>query len=76
MKIPYRITEYKEANVDIEGIVDDLKYNGISKDSITEHIFMNDYYYLDNYSNMEPGGEVQDSILEDLVNEVSKHFGA
>ena len=40
--------EYKEANVDIEGIIKDMKYRGVPKDFIANDIFMNSNYYLSN----------------------------
>lgn len=74
MKIPYRIICYNEADIDIGGIIKDMKYRGISEDSIVDDIFINSDYYLSNYSNMDPDGEVQDEDLEDLAEEVSNHF--
>lgn len=74
MKIPYSVVYYEEADIDIGGIIKDMKYRGISKDSIVDDIFMNSDYYLSNYSNMNSEGEVQDGDLEDLAEEVSNHF--
>lgn len=67
--------EYKEANVDIEGIIKDMKYRGVPKDFIANDIFMNSNYYLSNYTNMKPGGKVQNEDLKDLADKISKHFG-
>lgn len=66
--------EYKEANVDIEGIVKDMKYRGVPKDFIANDIFMNSNYYLSNYTNMKSGGKVQNEDLKDLADKISKHF--
>ena len=74
MKIPYSMICYEEADINIDGIIKDMKFRGISEDSIVDDIFMNSDYYLSNYSNMDPDGEVQDGDLEALAEEVSNHF--
>lgn len=71
MIINYIISRYEEAEVDIDGIIDDLKEHNILEDSIvTDEIYNNYYYYLKLYSNMHMDGELDEESLDSLVDVV------
>lgn len=71
MIINYIIPKYEEAEVNIDGIIDDLEEHNILEDSIvTDEIYNNYYYYLKLYSNMHMDGEPDEESLDSLVDVV------
>lgn len=67
MIIQYRVLNYRDANVDVDGIVKDIQYRGISQDKVKEDIFDNYEYYLENYSDMPFDGDPDEDSLEELA---------
>ncbi|MGM9530855.1 hypothetical protein [Intestinibacter sp.] len=69
MIINYTILHYGETEVNIDGIIDDLKrHNILEDDMVINDIYDNYYYYLDRYSTMPMDGEPDEESLDDLVN--------
>ena len=75
MTISYTILRRGEAYIDIDGIIKDLEYRHItSEEEIYSDILENSYYYIDNYSDIPEGAEIDDECIYDLVKEVVKQF--
>ena len=73
MTIPYTILWHEEAYIDIDGIIRDLKYKKITSEEEIGNAD-NCYYYIDNYSDIPEGAEIDDECIYDLVKEVVKQF--
>ncbi|MGN0966515.1 MAG: hypothetical protein ACI4OP_02860 [Candidatus Coprovivens sp.] len=67
MIIQYRVLNYRDANVDVDGIVKDIQYRGISQDKVTDDILNNYEYYLENYSDMPFDGDPDEESLYGLA---------
>lgn len=75
MIITYLIQRREETDIDIDGIIKDLKYRNItSEEEINKDISDNCYYYIDNYSDVPEGAEIDEECIYDLVEEVVKQF--
>lgn len=70
MIIQYRVLNYRDANVDVDGIVKDIQYRNISQDKVTDDILNNYEYYLENYSDMPFDGDPDEESLYELANAV------